>query len=863
MSGEASVASDRDILAIGLPLRLTAVIREFFRNHKSMPYRLSHWRRARRLLHRLRSRIGEEWTTDGLYGVRRLLAHRIPTLSLSRLVDPFAQADVLVAAGRLDDAIAFYRAKLGSLAEATPRSAQARKISWVALADLLVVDSRLEEAERIYERLGAIAPEILSARRGMENLRRRSGQVSSQAPLKIHFFTIVLNGMPFIEAHIGEMLKLPFDWRWHIVEGIASLSHDTAWSAANGGRIDPSLHRDGLSNDGTTEYLDRLAALYPHKVTVYRKGNGSPWNGKIEMVRAPLAHIGEECLLWQIDADEFWTAEQFMRTRQKFAEDPERTAAFFLCYFFFRNLVVTTANTYGNHLEYEWLRVWRYRPGDYWVSHEPPRLCRRLGDGDRGTDLGALNPFAHGETLRDNLVFRHLAYVLPSQLRFKEIYYGYKNALEQWNALPATGPVRLGDYLSWIADGTVADDSIRYGIAPPAPAIGRPDAGLASPASTPSLYRAAKSDVVLSALASILVVKLDNIGDAVLLSPFLRELRRNAPQAKITLMVQPKVYDLAASCPHVDRVVAVEVRGAAGAFHCRDEAFLASYRGGGFDLAVVPRWDVDESSAGLIARKSGAPRVIGFGEGVNQKKACENRGSDASYTEVLPKITPDHEVVQNLALLKFMNGSVESDRLEAWIDPRDEARAAALLKPLGDDEIVAVCPGASHVGKVLPTGMLIRILDSLAPSLRFVALGAAEDFGRAAALRRHFGERLLPLCGETNLREALAILKNCRAAITMDSALAHFAASVATPVVVFSMHPREGGNDTLDQAPARFGPWCPDERRLIVQPDRAWPGCETGCRWREIRPHCIGNIDEADAIRRIGAFLERQGIRLR
>ena len=31
------------------------------------------------------------------------------------------------------------------------------------------------------------------------------------------------------------------------------------------------------------------------------------WDGKREMVNEPLFNINEECLLWQIDADELWT----------------------------------------------------------------------------------------------------------------------------------------------------------------------------------------------------------------------------------------------------------------------------------------------------------------------------------------------------------------------------------------------------------------------------------------------------------------------------------------------------------------------------------------------------------------------------
>jgi hypothetical protein len=141
-------------------------------------------------------------------------------------------------------------------------------------------------------------------------------EVTSGGALPVHFFTIVLNGEPFIRHHIGEFLQLPFEWHWHIVEGVADLRHDTAWSVRTGGRVPAGFDRMGLSVDGTSEYLDALVREHPTRVTVHRRPAGQCWDGKREMVSAPLAHIEEVCLLWQVDADELWTAAQLMAGRQ-------------------------------------------------------------------------------------------------------------------------------------------------------------------------------------------------------------------------------------------------------------------------------------------------------------------------------------------------------------------------------------------------------------------------------------------------------------------------------------------------------------------------------------------------------------------
>jgi len=816
----------------------------------------------------LRSSIQQEWTINGtrgirnvvfddtgLYGFRRRLARHIGPPLLQRWIDPAAPIDALLREGKLSAAIALARKGLGRIEQASPHALRRSRSVWTLLADVLVLDGQREEAASIYHRIHEVAPDDFPARWGIENLRPRMEAPSQPAPLPLHFFTIVLNGMPFIERHIDELRKLSVPWHWHIVEGIAELMHDTKWSKSLGGRADDSLHRNGLSIDGTTDYLDRLAAAEPDRVTIYRPPLGQHWQGKLAMVRAPLANIGEECLLWEIDVDEFWTAAQIQRMRQRFIDDPARTAAFFLCHYFIKNLVIATANTYGNHIDFEWLRVWRFQPGDFWASHEPPRLCRRPEDSDIAIDVAAINPFAHGETLADDLVFRHLAYVIPDQLRFKEIYYGYKDAVRQWEQLPVSGPVRLRDHLAWITDEAVADDCEKYAIAPPnltAPAATETTSGRSS------LFRSGKTDVAVKDFRNILIVKLDNIGDAVLLSPFLRELRGNAPDARMTLMVREQVIDIVALCPYVDRVVGVAVEPWSEGFRSRDAEFAAAYERKSFDLAIVPRWDADEFGAGAIARHSGARRIVGFSEGISQTKARANRGFDAHYSDALLKVTPDHAVRQNLALLEFMNGHVSSDALEAWIGPADEARAGALLSPIENaEQLIAICPGTTHPGKIFPPELLLRILSTFPPSWRFVLLGSAAESSLADVLQQGLGARAVALCGKTSLREAVALLRRCRGAIAMDSALAHFAAAVQTPIAVFSMHPRHGGNDTLDQSPYRFGPWCAEDRRLVIQPEQAWPGCENGCRWRGRGPHCIANIDIESAADSLRAFLAR------
>ncbi len=295
-----------------------------------------------------------------------------------------------------------------------------------------------------------------------------SPKIEKYSNLPIHFFTIVLNGSPFIRYHIEAFKQLPFKWHWHIVEGVAELKHDTGWSIQQGGHISDKIHHNGWSNDGTTEYLDELASQYPNQITIYRKPEGIFWNGKREMVNEPLFNIHEECLLWQLDVDELWTVEQISTARQMFIDNPEKTAAFYWCWYFVgENLIISTRNCYSQNPQQEWLRTWRYKPGAVWVAHEPPRLEEPLPNG-QWQNVANLNPFLHDETEKYGLVFQHFAYVTLEQLQFKEQYYGYTNAVYQWKVLQEQTkfPVLLRQYFSWVQDDTMVDISESYGLVP-------------------------------------------------------------------------------------------------------------------------------------------------------------------------------------------------------------------------------------------------------------------------------------------------------------------------------------------------------------------------------------------------------------
>ena len=364
----------------------------------------------------------------------------------------------------------------------------------------------------------------------------------------------------------------------------------------------------------------------------------------------------------------------------------------------------------------------------------------------------------------------------------------------------------------------------------------------------------------LSAAQRILVVKLDEAGDLILATPFLRGLRASAPQASITLAVRPPLAELALRCPWVDGVVlpmakpdgrGLDFRGATPEALAR---FMADFRAG-FDLAVVPRYDLDRHGATTLVAASRARLSLGYSERVTPWKAEGNAGFDRAYTHVLATSPGMHEVEHNLALLAHLGGRTDGagahgEAVELCLTEAD--RAAALRLTTDGRRLIAVAPGTAAPRRNYPPAQLAAVTRRLCDRLDadVLLLGTGEDAAAAAAIAEALPGRVHDLTGRTSLPEAAAVIERASLLLAMDSGPAHLAAAVGTPVAVFSCHP-VGGDPTFIHAPERFRPWT--RRALVLQPAAPVPPCTESCR--DAGAHCIAAIEPEQAAGAILDFL--------
>jgi lipopolysaccharide heptosyltransferase II len=338
------------------------------------------------------------------------------------------------------------------------------------------------------------------------------------------------------------------------------------------------------------------------------------------------------------------------------------------------------------------------------------------------------------------------------------------------------------------------------------------------------------------------------IGDFILMSAFLREIRELFPQAEIHLVVCSPTRPLAERCPYVDRIIIFDCsRGIPLLCHSMQawRAFRLArreLRPTGFDLAIIPRWDVDSYGATALAYFSRARWRLAFSENVNRNKALVNHCFDFLATHVIDDRDVCHEAERSLQLLRFLGATISDSYLEVWTDAVDERFAEDILhqyKIERDRAVIAIAPGASEAKRRWPASRFAELARRLQARFKAIVLlvGDQHDRELAGEISETLRDGVVNLVGQTTLRQTAALLRRSSMFVGNCSGPLHLAAAAGVAVVEISCHPRYG-SESHDNSPARFGPW--QVPQVVLQPERATSPCTEACEAN--MPHCILSV---------------------
>lgn len=311
------------------------------------------------------------------------------------------------------------------------------------------------------------------------------------------------------------------------------------------------------------------------------------------------------------------------------------------------------------------------------------------------------------------------------------------------------------------------------------------------------------------------------MGDIVLTSGLLRELRRQLPQTRITFICQSEWAHWMRTCPWVDEVLDVAVT-TSGRF--REPKRLWSM----FDfvrrvwplrLEVVlqPGTLFEYVPSRTLAWFSGAPVRVCW----EDAKAGVDTGGGL-HTRVLDFANEWHETDKCFRLLEAVGLEAEGRRLAAWWTPEDAERADVWARTArrARPELVVICLAASEARKRWPPERYLELVRRLRAerNAAFLVLGGPDVAEACRELAAQAPDDVTWLGDRLPLGAVWATIAKCDLFVGNDTGFMHMAAAAEIPVVAV-IGLSASAPPGLPRAPSSTGPaGDPAVTRVILPP---------------------------------------------
>ncbi|OPX29277.1 MAG: lipopolysaccharide heptosyltransferase II [Candidatus Omnitrophica bacterium 4484_171] len=273
----------------------------------------------------------------------------------------------------------------------------------------------------------------------------------------------------------------------------------------------------------------------------------------------------------------------------------------------------------------------------------------------------------------------------------------------------------------------------------------------------------------------ILIVRTDRMGDVVLSTPVIRNIREAYPDSHIAFMCRPYTREILEGNPYLDEVIVYDKYG-------KHRSFLSSLcfsfllRKKRFDLA-------------LILHPTNRAHMITFFAGI-RVRAGWNRKMGFLLTRKLPhtkQLGQKHEMEYTLDLLKLIDVPVKYKDMFFPLKDESISYVKSVFSEYGvsdSDKIVVIHPSASCASKRWPQDYFIKLIKFIKDNFKSkIIIISAKDQAQYADKIINESAGLIDMRGKLILSRLGALLREADIFISNDSGPVHIAAALGTPVI--------------------------------------------------------------------------------
>lgn len=277
------------------------------------------------------------------------------------------------------------------------------------------------------------------------------------------------------------------------------------------------------------------------------------------------------------------------------------------------------------------------------------------------------------------------------------------------------------------------------------------------------------------------------MGDVVLATPLVRQLRHAYPNARIDVAVADRFADVWANNPHVACVWPVPSIHAteSGLDELKLEMLesLSGEWGGQYDLIV----DLQNSFRSATVRRGLGAKVV---------RAPKHRIEKLSmvYLKRRPAITTSI-VDRYRSTLDFLHLDQDTDGCEVWLPEDHAAGVYPSVRPIRERTRIGLVPGAHHATKRWPVARYAELAATLVrQGYEVVLLGGPSDVELCTSVASAAGVPMVRADGATSVESTVRVIDTCACIVTNDTGVMHLAAARRAPVIaIFGSTVRELG----------------------------------------------------------------------
>jgi ADP-heptose:LPS heptosyltransferase len=291
---------------------------------------------------------------------------------------------------------------------------------------------------------------------------------------------------------------------------------------------------------------------------------------------------------------------------------------------------------------------------------------------------------------------------------------------------------------------------------------------------------------------NLLLIRLDNIGDVVLLSAAIRTLRENLPQARLTLLASPAGSQAGTLLPWLDEVMVWRAiwqdLGHLPLDPSREMALVETLRAREFDATIVfTSFSQTPHGAAYACYLAGIPLRLG---------ESKEFGGGLLTTEIRDLPDELYQAERSLRLLEGVGFVVRDRRPRVEIPEGARQRARGLLASRGIGQgkpYLVVHPGASCQARRYPLERFAAVARLLwrRAGWPVVLTGSEREAGELGAIASQ-SPGVSSISGRTRVEDLAAVLAGARLVVCNDSLPMHLATALGVPsLVTFSGTDRE------------------------------------------------------------------------